>query len=154
MESLYEFLKPSHSILRYFLLLLLIATIIKSYLGWKGAKGYSKMDDKLSLRTFILTHIMLLLGLFLYFVGPNGIKLFSKGMSSVMSISVFRFFAVEHIFGMLIAIALITIGRIKAKKQETDVAKHKTTFIYFLIALIIMLVTIPWPFRNLGTAWF
>ena len=154
MENLYAYIKVGHSILRYFLLFFLIITIVKSYMGWKGNKAYTKGDNALSLRTFALSHLQLLLGLFLYFVGPNGVKLFEKGMSSVMSISVFRFFAVEHIFGMLIAIGLITFGRIKSKKITEDIGKHKTTFIFFLIALIIMIVTIPWPFRNLGTAWY
>lgn len=154
MENLYAYIKVGHSILRYFLLLVLIVTIVKSYLGWKGAKVYTDGDNRLSLRTFVLAHLQLLLGLFLYFVGPNGIKLFEKGMSGVMSVSVFRFFAVEHLFGMLIAIGLITFGRIKSKKLTEDIAKHKTTFIYFFIALLIIIITIPWPFRNLGTAWY
>jgi hypothetical protein len=74
-------------------------------------------------------------------------------MGEMMASSAHRFYGIEHIFGMLVAIALITIGRIKSKKLTDDLAKHKTTFTFFLIALIIIFVTIPWPFRNMGTSW-
>jgi hypothetical protein len=55
---------------------------------------------------------------------------------------------------MLIAIVLITIGRGAAKKNIPDVAKFKKAFWFFLIALVIILVTIPWPFREgVGRPW-
>lgn len=140
-----------HSSLRYVILVLLVVTIINSILKLK--KGYNKTDDKLSLYTFIFTHIQLLIGLGLYFLGPKGVNLFSAGMSEVMSTSGLRFFAIEHMFGMLVAIALITIGRIKMKKLTEAYAKHKTILIYYGIALIIILITIPWPFRGFGHGW-
>ena len=143
-----------HSALRYLILIALVVTIINAFLKMKGKKPFLALDNKLSLVTFILAHIQLLLGLALYFIGNKGMSLFSIGMGEVMKTSALRFFAVEHIFGMLIAIILITMGRIKSKKLESDVAKHKTTFIYYLIALLIIIISIPWPFRGFGQAWF
>tara|TARA_B100000497_G_scaffold125844_1_gene163228 strand:- start:959 stop:1414 length:456 start_codon:yes stop_codon:yes gene_type:complete len=146
-------LQHMHSLLRYVLLIFLVWSTVNALLKMRGKKPFIAIDNKLSLYTFILAHVQLLLGLALYFIGANGFKLFEKGMSAVMSVSVFRFFAVEHIVGMLVAIALITVGRVKSKKLTDDIAKHKTTFTFFVIALLIILVTIPWPFRNMGTAW-
>jgi hypothetical protein len=61
-----------------------------------------------------------------------------------------RFFAVEHFAGMLIAIILITIARGKAK-----VFNYKASSLLYLIALIIILVSIPWPFREgISRPWF
>jgi formate/nitrite transporter FocA (FNT family) len=67
-----------------------------------------------------------------------------------------RFFVVEHFLGMLIAIALVTIGHVKAKKQSESWAKHKLIFTYYTIALILILISIPWPFRMVGEGrgWF
>ena len=66
-----------------------------------------------------------------------------------------RFYSVEHISMMLLAIAIVTIGYVRAKKHEALPAKGKTTFWYYLIALIIMLASIPWPFRaELGGGWY
>ena len=55
-----------------------------------------------------------------------------------------RFVTVEHPLMMVIGVALITIGKIKAKKIE-DVAKaNKTIFLYFLIAFILIAIRTPW----------
>jgi hypothetical protein len=56
---------------------------------------------------------------------------------------------------MLIAVVLITIGYSKSKRANTAVEKFKPIKIFYLIGLIIILASIPWPFRaNLGGAWF
>jgi hypothetical protein len=76
------------------------------------------------------------------------------GFGEVMKNPVMRYYAVEHITGMLIAIVLITIGKGVAKKRIPDAAKYKRTFWFFLIALVIILATVPWPFRaGIGRPW-
>lgn len=139
-----------HSANRYILLALLLIVIITSFQKWKGKKEYTKQDDKLNLLAFIFTHLQLLLGLTLYFTSSRVVL---KGLD--MSDKYDRFFTIEHTLGMLIAIALITIARIKGKKIVDAVRRHKLTFTYYLIALIIIFASIPWPFRNVGiTNWF
>lgn len=134
--------KHLHSANRWILLVLLLLVIITSFQKWKGNKEYTKQDDKLNLLTFIFTHVQLLIGLVLYFTSS-----WVQFNENTMSNSLLRFFTVEHIFGMLVAITLITLGRIKGKKIIDSTRRHKLTFWYFFIALIIMLATIPWPFR-------
>jgi hypothetical protein len=96
----------------------------------------------------IAAHTTLLIGLYQWFAGPWGLKNISAlGMKVVMKDSVYRFYAIEHLTGMIIAIALITVGRGVSKKNIPDAQKHKKTFWFFLIALIIILASIPWPFR-------
>jgi len=144
-------LTHSHSGLRWILLILLITTIINSFKKWKSNSKYTTLDNKLSLYTMIVTHIQLLIGFGLYFMSGK-VKLSGLDMHNTSE----RFFTVEHIFGMLVAITLITLGRIQSKKISSDTLKHKKTFIMYLIALIIILITIPWPFREaLGIhSWF
>jgi hypothetical protein len=60
-----------------------------------------------------------------------------------------RFFGMEHITMMLIAVVLITIGSMKAKRQPIDKQRFKTMAIWFTIALIIILASIPWQFSPL-----
>jgi len=53
---------------------------------------------------------MLLIGLAQWFLGSWGLKLIQNvGMGEVMKNASQRFFAVEHTFTMIIAIALITV---------------------------------------------
>src|SRR5260221_306254 len=131
-----------HSLNRYALLILLLVVIGKSLTGWMNKSPFEKADDKLSLFLFISTHTQLLLGLILYFVSPAVI--FS---SASMKEAVARYWLVEHISGMLIAIVLITLGRILSKKLSDSTAKHKRLFIYNITALVIIVAIIAQSHR-------
>ena len=139
----------AHSGLRWILLALIIGSIFNAFSKWKSNAEITTLANKLSLYTMITAHIQLLIGFYLYFVSSR-VKLSGLDMGH----SADRFFTVEHIFGMLIAIALITIGRISSKKMTTNALKHKKVFMMFLFALLIIFITIPWPFRGFGNAWF
>jgi hypothetical protein len=138
-----------HSANRYILLALILIVIFTSFSKWRGKQSYSAQDDKLNLITFILTHIQLLLGFILYFA-----KGWYQFTPSTMKVPALRFFSVEHMVGMLIAIALITLARIKGKKVAEAAKRHKLTFWYYVIALILIFASIPWPFRGFGNEWF
>ena len=146
-------LQHTHSSLRYIILIFLVWTVINAFLKKRGNKPFLVLDNKLSLYTFILAHTQLLIGIVLYFISPIVKGAWAMGMGGMMKSSAHRFYAIEHLIGMLIAIALITLGRIRMKKAQDDTAKHQTIFLYYLIALIIIFVSIPWPFRNLGASW-
>ncbi len=137
------------------ILILAVVAIYRSYIGMTAGKTFSTVDKKVGLFLMIAAHTTLLIGLYLWIAGPWGLaNIRNLGFGDVMKNKVYRYYAVEHIFGMLIAIVLITIGRGVAKKNIPDAAKFKKAFWFFLIALIIMLVTIPWPFREgVGRPW-
>lgn len=143
-----ESLNHIHSFLRWGILILLIITIVRSFNGMRKNADYLAQDKKFALWTLIAAHIQLVIGLVQYIAGPWGIKnIQNNTMGVVMKNSYSRFFAVEHILMMIIAIALITIGYSSAKRTQAPRKKHKKIFIFFLIALIIILAAIPWPFR-------
>jgi hypothetical protein len=99
----------------------------------------------------------LLLGVYLYFAGTVGYQAIKdKGMGAAMKDPYTRFFAVEHLLGMLIAIILIHIGKAQGKRPIGDKAKHRRTMIFYLVALLIILASIPWPFREIfqTRGWF
>ncbi|HLI93763.1 MAG TPA: hypothetical protein VKU83_09145 [Puia sp.] len=144
-----------HSLLRWIILVLLIAAIVKSFGGMRSGRKFSGGDQKLGLFLMISAHTTLLLGLILWFFGSLGLEpVREQGMGVVMKNPVLRYWVVEHFFGMLVAIALITIGRGVARKNIADTAKFRRSFWLFFLALVIILVTIPWPFRaGIGRPW-
>ena len=74
----------------------------------------------------------------------------STGFSQVMKSGAARFFAIEHPIGMLFGIILITVARGKVKEGRLSSAA-----VIYLIALVIILLVIPWPFRaGVGRPWF
>jgi uncharacterized protein YacL len=146
---LHTILKHSHSGLRWILILLFIFALIGLFrVAFRGKSCFST-TRKIALATLILAHIQLIIGLILYFISP--LVVFS---GESMSNKVMRFYLVEHISLMLIAIILVTIGYSQAKKISDEIRGFKKLFTYYLIAFILILVSIPWPFRELGAAWF
>ena len=146
---MYTGLLHLHNLLRWVILILLVIAIIKSFSGMTGKKPFTKGDKKTGLFLMIAAHIQLLIGLYEWFFGAWGLKLIRNvGMGEAMKEPAYRFWTVEHITGMLIAIILITIGRGASKKNISDRAKHSKTFWFFLIAFILILAVVPWPFRE------
>jgi len=146
---MYNALKHAHSGFRWLVLVLLVVAIINAYSKWQNRKDFTAADKKKGLFAMVFTHIQFIIGLILYFISP--LVSFQEGF---MKETVTRFFTIEHATLMLLAIVLITIGYSKAKRKADDSQKFKTTFIYYLIGLIVMLISIPWPFRGLGSGWF
>ena len=73
----------------------------------------------------------------------------------VMKNSVLRFWAVEHITSMFLAIVLITVARGVFRKPITNEAKHKRALLLYVVALILVIAAVPWPFREaVGRPWF
>jgi hypothetical protein len=118
----------------------MIVLVSKAVLG--GAKRFFEKDRKLALFTMVIAHVQLLIGFSLYFM---------RGWHDLigeMGDAFIRFRALEHPLGMLIAIILITMGYGRVKRGENDAAKFKAVKVFFGLALVIILISIPWPFRE------
>lgn len=151
-----DILVAAHSGGRWIVLLLLLVAIFRS--ATAGNKNFTHADQRVGLFLMIFTDLMLLVGLVLYFMGNWGSQQIENfgGMGEVMKNPTARFFAVEHLIGMLIAIVLIHVGKAQGKKDLPHRTKHRRTFIFYLLALLVILISIPWPFREVGLdrGWF
>jgi hypothetical protein len=130
---MYTGLLHLHSLLRYAVLILVLLSIFQAIVA--GDKPYSAANKKVNLFALISAHTQLLLGLGLYFMSPN--VDFSR-----MSEPTFRYWNVEHISMMIIAIVLITVGYSKSKKALEAKAKHRAIYIYYTLAIVIVLLAI------------
>ena len=141
-----EIINHLHSGLRWVVLILLIWAIANAF----SAKHFEKKHKMVNLFAMVTLHIQLVIGLIQYFTSAK--VQFSEGW---MQNPLLRFYGMEHLAGMLLAIILITIGYSKAKRKENDADKFKVIRLFYSIGLIIILLSIPWPFRaNLGGGWF
>jgi len=145
-----------HNFLRWVIFILLLLSIIRSFSGWKGKKIFTPGDKKIWLFTLIAAHITLLIGLYQWLFGRYG--LFTTTLPagvSVMKDKFYRFYWIEHPTGMILAIVLITLGYGMSKKAVNDEVKFKKAFWFFTIAMLVILATVPWPFREIiGRPWF
>jgi len=142
-----------HNFLRWLVLLFALLTIIKGLSGMGGTKKFTAGDKRSAMFLMICCDIQLLLGLALYFMGGWWGNLMNT--PDAMKNTAIRFYSVEHAFGMLIAIILVHIGYASVKKDIADKSKFKKMFWYTFIALVIIIVMIPWPWREMiGRPWF
>lgn len=146
---MYAAFDHAHSGLRYVVIALLLAAIFQALAKRRSGDVYPE-KNKIALYAFMATHVQLLLGLILYLFLSDWVVFDENTMSSKIN----RFYTVEHITGMLIGIAVITIGYIKAKRQAGINKGWKTIATYYGIGLLIIIAMIPWPFRDLGAGWF
>lgn len=138
-----------HSIWRYVALLLILITIARSIQGWVSKAEFAKVDIKLGLFSMISLHIQLLTGFILYYLS-DFVQLSSMG--EAMKNPLLRFWTVEHITLMIIAVALITFGRKSINNSNDSLAKHRKTVIIFGIGLLLLFLAIPWPWSNIEIA--
>jgi hypothetical protein len=147
-----------HNLLRWVIILLVILSIVKAYTGWKQKKAFSPADKRVWLFTLIASHITFVLGIYQWLWGRFGmLKTSLPEGESIMKNRFYRFFWVEHPTFMILAIALITLGYGMSKKPVADDVKFKRAFWFFVIALLMILVAVPWPFREIigeGRGWF
>jgi uncharacterized membrane protein len=140
---MYPALLTTHSFLRYFVLILLLIVIVNSFLGFSGKKAFGKTDNILGLSLFSVTHTQLLIGILLYFTSDlvqfNG---------TIMKNPALRYWTMEHLLIMLIAIVFITLARVTSKKMSDGTAKHKRMLIFNSIALVLILVGIAMAKRG------
>ena len=133
-----------HDTLRWLLLLSLVTTLVKYLIGWFGSQRWKKTDNLMGVVFTSLMDLQLLTGLVLYFFLSPITKLALNDFGSAMKNADLRFYAVEHLFMMLIAVVLVHIGRAKSKKATADASKFKIATIFYGLALVVMLAAIPW----------
>jgi len=139
---MYSTLIVIHNILRWGVLIAGIYAITKAARGVMNKKGFTQTDNRSQLIFVMICHTQLLIGLILYFISPAVDAAFKSGV--MMKDAAYRFVAVEHIATMIIAIALIQVGRTLSKKATDAFSKHRKALIFFSIGIILILSRIPW----------
>lgn len=138
---MYTGLKHLHSYLAYVLLAAIIFSLIYAVYKFATKNQFDEKVRKAALAGFIASHLQLLIGIVLYLLSPLGLSNFS---SEAMGSSVSRLYILEHPVMMIIGIALISVGYIKAKKPGDDASRFKTVILFYTLGLIFMLSRIPW----------
>ncbi|MGN7787107.1 hypothetical protein ACTJIJ_21420 [Niabella sp. 22666] len=146
---MYSVLLFLHSIFRWLVLVSLVYSIYRAFRGYTLRLAFSKTDNAIRHWTVTLAHIQLMIGMVLYFKSPL-VQHFWSRASKVPASKELTFFSLIHLALMLVSIILITIGSAKAKRQLQDPIAFKTIFTWYLVALILIFIAIPWPFSPLA----
>ncbi|WP_201978154.1 hypothetical protein [Hymenobacter rubidus] len=144
---MYPTLLVLHSWSRWFVLIFGLIAVYRAYVGWTGRRPFVKADNGMSAAFSGFMWLQVLIGLGLYFMGNWPARVTSAAMDAATR-SENRFFKMEHIAIMILAAILAQVGRIAMKKAGDDTLKHKKLFTYFGVALLLVLLMIPWGIWN------
>jgi hypothetical protein len=136
--------------MRWVVLVLAVVTVVRAFSGWLGKKEWAALDKRLGLFFTSSIDVQVLLGLILYILLSPITRSALQDFGAAMSNAVLRFWAVEHLFSMAVAVALAHVGRALSKRATTDTSKHRRAAIWFGLATLAILVAIPWPFLSYG----
>lgn len=134
-----------HSLLRWAVLLTGLLAVARGISGWRSRRPWTLPDERAGFWFITSLDLQFLLGLLLYVALSPITRGAFQDFGGAMRDSVLRFWAVEHAFGMIVGIALAHIGRSRVHKTGNDGRRHKLAVIFFTLALLVILASIPWP---------
>ncbi len=134
-----------HSWLRWAVVLIGLIAIVRALAAGAGRRPWLPLDDLLGLFFIIVLDVQLLLGLVLYFVLSPITQAALADFGSVMQVSSMRYWAVEHVFGMVVGVFLAHRGRARVKAVSDPTRKHRVAAVFLILAMIAILASIPWP---------
>lgn len=149
---LYSILLPLHSILRWVVILIAVITIGRALYGWLKKRPWVLLDRRLSAYFTHGLEIQVLIGLILYFISPTN-QTALQNFGAAMGNASLRFFAVEHVVMMVLAVAIAHAGRTLARKAKDSYKKHRNAALFYILAILIVLAAIPWATRPLFRFW-
>jgi hypothetical protein len=134
-----------HSLVRWAVLATGVFAAIRGISGWRSGRPWTLADQRAAGWYTSALDLQMLLGLLLYFWLSPITTAALRDFGGAMANSGMRFWAVEHPFGMIVGIALAHIGRGRLKRITDDAKRHRTIAIFFILSLLIILASIPWP---------
>jgi|SRR6185503_8319059 len=149
---MYSSLLTLHSWLRWIVILAGLVAFIRAASGASGRRSWRPSDDRAGFWFTVALDTQFTLGLVMYFFASVITAAAMKDFGEAMRNPALRFWAIEHPFGMLVGIALAHIGRARARKADSF-RRHRVAAIFFGLALLVILASIPWPFTPTPRPW-
>lgn len=143
-----------HSWLRWIVLILLAALLIKFSISLFKKSFYTKVDRVLSSILLGSVHLQFVIGIILYFGLSPVVQAGLSNFKGAMKNPVLRYWTIEHILSMLIFTIFVQVGFSFSKRGVTDNKKHLLMLIFCGIAFLILMLNIPWPFKEYGRMLF
>lgn len=130
-----------HSWLSYLVLAGILLSILFAMHGYFTKKEFGESDRKKALFGLIPAHLQWAFGFILYFLSPLG---FTSLSSEAMGNAMLRLYTVEHPITMILAVVLITVGFVRAKRGTDSNKRFLNIWGFYLVGLILIISRIPW----------
>lgn len=143
-----------HSLLRWVALATGANVLFRSSTGLSAGRSFEKADKLSALFFVICMDLQLTLGVLLHL----GLSPLTRGgmanMAAAMKNRGIRYFLVEHPVLMLAAVVMAHLGWALCKRAPDAAQKFRRLRTYAVLALVLLLCGIPWPFlAGIGRDW-
>lgn len=138
-----EFIKFLHSLIRYAVILVVLVAFLVNLRGWLMQRPVIVWERMVTIWAMIICHIQLVLGIMLY--ATNAAAFHSKDAGAWQN-----YVMHVHIGSMVLAIVLVTVGRMLSKRSPDEGRKQMLIAVSYGIALALMLYATPWPTTEIG----
>jgi len=149
---MYSIILLLHSWLRWVALVTGFGATLAAIMG--RVEGKDSPADRWGLFLMMALDLQMLLGLLLYLVLSPNMKAILDNFGEAMKRPDTRFWAVEHLTAMFLAVVIAHVGRVLARKAATPASKRMRLMVCFTLATILMLAGMPWPGRAGGRELF
>ena len=138
-----------HSLMRWAIVALVLTAVARALLARQGGRPWSGTDEQVGRLLVIALDVQFLLGAVMYVGLSPVVKAAMTNLSLAMQNRTMRFWVVEHPIALVAAVVLAHVGFAKAKRTG-GTAAQRYALLYFGLALVIILTSIPWPFFSYG----
>ncbi|MEN0063429.1 MAG: hypothetical protein AAGA48_14855 [Myxococcota bacterium] len=153
MPDIYTITLFAHSWTRWAVLLAALGLGAASVFGWQRQSPWTTAHDRLHLTFVGLVDIQVTLGLALYFGLSPLSQAFLANPAETMGIRELRFFGLEHITMMALALVTAHLGRMRVRRLD-DARRHRAATISVAVFLLLVVFAVPWPFSLAPRPWF
>lgn len=141
---MYPIVLAIHNVIRWVILIAGAVAIIRAFMGWFGNRDWIDTDRKAGLLFTISIDIQVLIGLVLYIFLSPITKAAFRAFGDVMSDAGLRYFTIEHVFYMVLALVFAHLGSILPRQVDSALQKHRRAALWFTLAYLLVLAGIPW----------
>lgn len=133
-----------HHYLSWGVVLVLILAAGKAWKSLLFKNRWTSTDTILASLLTVGADLQLLLGIVLYAaLSPVTRQAFNNFGAAIADPGI-RFFAVEHIAMMVVAVIILYIVKSRVRKAQFNARKHRMSAIWNTVALALVLFSIPW----------
>lgn len=135
-----------HSYQRWLVLGLALAVTVRTLATLRSTRPWSTSEDRLHAAFVWSMRIQFILGVLLYVVLSPITDAFFENVRGSMKVTELRFFGLEHVVMMLLAVGIADTGRARSKRIPEPHLRRRRVCLTSGIPLLLMLASVPWPF--------
>jgi hypothetical protein len=143
--TVYSIALLAHSYVRWAVLVAAIAVVVRCAPFASREAPWTPRDESAHKALLAFADGQFLLGILLWvWLSPISAAFFADPSNAVHD-HVLRFFGLEHVTMMLLALAVLHVGRIRSKRAEAPHVRRRRALVSSAAFLVMVLPSIPWP---------